>query len=591
MNNQRDLCILCRKTVRARQEGLMCDGCQFWQHRICNTGVTREQYRKAVKERTDINWRCSQCSTVSPIVPLAESSRLSLDVPPPFMDYDLLDDEIRGDETMDVDIPPRLEESSIQDETPQTFNDDPTEVTYEIVNCGSQKSKEKLADSIGYTYTVKVRRPNGNKVWTCSVRNKNLWCKASVYQKGSNFTRGPQPHIHTERLGAATATKINALVKQTAKEDIFTSAAEIVNKIMLEEEIAESTRPLPGLSKPEYLARNANRCRQKLRPAEPTDLDFEIDETWIPENFLRKSITVGQNRHLLFATDNMLKLLSNSKVWYVDGTFKLVKEPFKQLLSIHAFVRSGDNTKQVPLTFVLMSGKRKKDYKKVLKAVKELIDGNKVQKFVIDFEAAMWAAIPRVFPDTHITGCCFHWCQCIWRKIQELGLSPAYMNDDATHKLCKRFMALPYLPAEHIRPMFEMLSSKATTPLLTALASYIRNTWVDGSFAPEYWSVFNQAVRTNNDCEGWHGMLNRHAKRGNLTFYLLVRLLHEQSQLVDLQVRLVSENKLKRRQRKKYRQLQGQLFGVWDSYVNGELNAKQLLRRCSHLVGPNEEIA
>eukprot|EP00745_Piridium_sociabile_P034125 TRINITY_DN58632_c0_g1_i5.p1 TRINITY_DN58632_c0_g1~~TRINITY_DN58632_c0_g1_i5.p1 ORF type:complete len:288 (-),score=30.59 TRINITY_DN58632_c0_g1_i5:19-882(-) len=286
----------------------------------------------------------------------------------------------------------------------------------------------------------------------------------------------------------------------------------------------------------------------------------------------------------------MLQLLSKSKVWFIDGTFKLVREPFSQLLSIHAFVRSGDSMKQVPMAFMLMSGKRKKDYRKVLKAVKELIRdrGIVVEKFVIDFEAAMWRAIPCVFQDAHIAGCSFHWCQCIWRKIQEIGLSPAYRNDDATHKLCKQFMALPYLPAEHIRPVFDNLARKATAPLLRTLETYIRATWIDGFFAPESWSVFNQAVRTNNDCEGWHGMLNRHARRGNITFYLMVQLLHEQSMLVDLQVRLLSENKVKRRQRRQYRQLQGQLFALWRSYVAGEKTPKQLLQRCAHLVGPND---
>ena len=77
---------------------------------------------------------------------------------------------------------------------------------------------------------------------------------------------------------------------------------------------------------------------------------------------------------------------------------------------------------------------------------------------------------------------------------------------------------------------------------------------------PETWSVFGQVVRTNNDIEGWHGMLNRHAKRGNLNFYLMIRLLHEQALLVGMQVRLVSEEKLKRRQRKQYRQVEGKFF-------------------------------
>ena len=69
-------------------------------------------------------------------------------------------------------------------------------------------------------------------------------------------------------------------------------------------------------------------------------------------------------------------------------------------------------------------------------------------------------------------------------------------------------------------------------------------------------------MRTNDDVEGWHGLLNRHTKRGNLTLTLLVKLLHEEAQLVDIimHVRLASEEKLKRRQRKKYRQVKGKIL-------------------------------
>ena len=84
-------------------------------------------------------------------------------------------------------------------------------------------------------------------------------------------------------------------------------------------------------------------------------------------------------------------------------------------------------------------------------------------------------------------------------------------------------------------------------------------------------------------------MLNRHAKRGNLTFYLLVRLLHEQAQLVDMQARLVADEKMKRRQRKQYRQVQGKLLANWSEYIAGELSAKELLSRCAHLVWGNVE--
>lgn len=250
---------------------------------------------------------------------------------------------------------------------------------------------------------------------------------------------------------------------------------------MLDEGIATSTEPLPALRNPEYLARAANRHRQRMRPAEPTDLEFEISEEHIPADFLKSDVKVDERRHLIFATKNMLDLLSKSKTWYVDATFKVVNAPFTQLFTVHAFVRSGECVKQVPVAFVLMSGKRKRDYRKVLKSIKDKTKERKLEKIVLDFESALWRAIPHVFPGVLIRGCSFHWAQCIWRKIQDIGLAPAYKNDDATHKLCRKFLALPYLPKEHIPAMFENLATKAATPMLTELVTYIRVNWIEGT--------------------------------------------------------------------------------------------------------------
>ena len=74
----------------------------------------------------------------------------------------------------------------------------------------------------------------------------------------------------------------------------------------------------------------------------------------------------------------------------MDGIFKIIKEPFTQLYSIHSFVKQNGEVKQVPLAFVLMSGKRKHDYHQVLTAVRNLLPEEiKVQCDVADFEAAL----------------------------------------------------------------------------------------------------------------------------------------------------------------------------------------------------------
>lgn len=105
-------------------------------------------------------------------------------------------------------------------------------------------------------------------------------------------------------------------------------------------DIVRRGRVLEGLKPIEYFARNANNARKKLRPEEPTNIEFVLEESCLPEDFLIGDLRNDGARHLIFATPNQLSLLEKAKTWYVDATFKVVKDPFHQLFSVHAFVRS-----------------------------------------------------------------------------------------------------------------------------------------------------------------------------------------------------------------------------------------------------------
>ena len=53
-----------------------------------------------------------------------------------------------------------------------------------------------------------------------------------------------------------------------------------------------------------------------------------------------------------------------------------------------------------------------------------------------------------------------------------------------------------------------------------------------------------------------------------------------------IQIRLVSNQKLTRIQRRANRRLQSKVFGFWEKYENGKKTATQLLKSMSRLNGP-----
>jgi hypothetical protein len=183
---------------------------------------------------------------------------------------------------------------------------------------------------------------------------------------------------------------------------------------------------------------------------------------------------------------------------------------------------------------------------------------------VVDFEAALWKALREVFQGAEIHGCCFHWSQAVWRKVQVIvtkiqskvfikikkllllllynniniqkytnmifftididihdhikninillqdkGLATEYKKRRGAHKFIRKLLCLPFLPAEHIAPVFDDMEDIAPDRY-TGLMRYIRRTWLTNPLWPvECWSVYGMSVRTNNDVEGnFHKMTN-----------------------------------------------------------------------------------
>jgi len=484
--------------------------------------------------------------------------------------------------------PADLESSTANDVASNDVDVDAAE--YRIVPNGSKNGRPLLVESDQFQYHIDKRRDT-RVYWRCSSRH-STGCLATVVQLGNNFTRGRHEHIHPGVPGSFVAKQVRANVIDKCVNDVFRSAFEIVEEELHTAVNASYNGPCTALAGPLNLARYGNRARESRRPKNPTSIDFEIDYTFVPDNFVRRDIKTKSSRHVLMATDNGLKLLAKAKTWFIDGTFKVVSKPFYQLLSIHAFVNGdSDNAKQVPLAFALMSRRTTKDYRAVLRGFQDLVNtaglSVRVNTVVSDFEKALWRAVMEMLPQVNHRGCLFHWSQAIMRKMRALGLQTAYQTDRKTHRFCRSLFALAFLPSSDIPTAFARLEAKARTPEAPELCAYIRATWIDnGLWPPAAWSAYRHAIRTNNDVEGWHHRLNSKARKNSLSFYVMLKLLHREAEAVSWQLKILSDGKVLRRRRNKYRSVTADLYRLWRQYDDGDLSEKRFLRRCGHLYNP-----
>ena len=119
-------------------------------------------------------------------------------------------------------------------------------------------------------------------------------------------------------------------------------------------------------------------------PSEPQNIN-EIniaDEFYYTLNgdlFLVKSSEIGNEQIFLFTTKKNVQHLFQSLFWIMDGTFKTVPTIFYQLYSIHAPVGSENNSRILPLVYVLMTGKSEELYQLLFQDLIEFAEENNIQ--------------------------------------------------------------------------------------------------------------------------------------------------------------------------------------------------------------------
>ncbi|KAG5897272.1 hypothetical protein JTB14_011438 [Gonioctena quinquepunctata] len=106
------------------------------------------------------------------------------------------------------------------------------------------------------------------------------------------------------------------------------------------------------------------------------------------------------------------------------------------LYTLHLDFGSGkEGINIIPAVYSPLPGKKTQTYERFIK---------------IDFEEAVIMAIKRILPNVKIAGCNFHFNQCLWRKVQSIGLVEGHGNDGSIRLHIQMCASLAFFPVSDV---------------------------------------------------------------------------------------------------------------------------------------------
>ena len=300
----------------------------------------------------------------------------------------------------------------------------------------------------GYLLSINYRK-NGKKYWKC----KDVNCRVTAITEDNNLInqRGEHTHAADESLPQMKILKHQA--KEMAKAEPSRPMKRIYEEVFRNVDL-DDERNMDYMPALQNIKNSLYTSRARRLPRIPhTRAEVELQGEWRTTLDGRDFVLANDGQDdkiIIFGTVQNLRLLCQADTIFMDGTFKTAPEMFAQLYSIHIYYLGT----MLPVAIALLPSKSQLTYSRMLRLLVEVAARYGMQfqptTVCIDFEAAMIAAVQDIFHNARIRGCLFHFSQAIWRKVQELGLTIRYKEDEAFNRLVRRAAALPLVPPNEV---------------------------------------------------------------------------------------------------------------------------------------------
>ena len=245
--------------------------------------------------------------------------------------------------------------------------------------------------------------------------------------------------------------------------------------------------------------------------------DERLKALFVPFDPMDERIFLN-NDIIILCNKEKMKRLSGVNYILMDGTFNVAPHGFIQMYTIHgAFLDKSHFT----MFYVLMRKRRADDYERLFSRLQQYCVQefnftlfNKDRTVITDYENAVFIAL-RPY-GCNMQGCFFHFTQCVYRKVKQIGLSEQYKVHKSVVHLYVRLLMLsayikPPLKGAAFNDLVRSFSAEDvdddTRTKMTSVFNYFKITWLNGCYDVKLWSFSGTEMNTNNICESFHSGL------------------------------------------------------------------------------------
>ncbi|XP_025837118.1 uncharacterized protein LOC108735060 isoform X2 [Agrilus planipennis] len=256
-------------------------------------------------------------------------------------------------------------------------------------------------------------------------------------------------------------------------------------------------------------------CRHQLAQKTPPINSFEDFYKHIEKDYFEKLHFTHSNQQfyqekfhsddggmaIVFANSDVIQQLSDSKIMYVDASFKIdTHEDFKyQLVTVLVWI----DDSYYPILFAIINKKTQEIFKMIFSYLYTVLAPSlRPLEIITDYEANLYYALAEVYVDSNIGGSVFYYTQNLYKKVCSLNLSRDLETNSFFRNIYHMLLMLPLLPVNTILDGLNNIELEARhmniSDLVRPLFDHIRSQWII-NVTPDLFCVHKLENRINEN--------------------------------------------------------------------------------------------